>query len=453
MTPPTKVSAPTTSSARLSQWPRFQLITANTSAASPPSATAKNAGVLDDLQTIVALGLGALPRLRHEHGAARRDHFVAGQHDLHARLAILADEDLSGRRRRWSSRCARRASSGPRCAAAMRAGSRPNCSRTARCASASAASRVEVGAGGAFRQPMPDLPDLAVADHGDPPFLGPVGDVAVEAGKAHLPQWRRQRVAGQRAIGVGTRLAPDEALRQALAGARRPRPDAGEAPPFRAERDAAFAKRGNGRGLGARAVDAQRRHVRRERACRQARRAKPARPSHGNARCSSAARAPTGSARCALDRPGGRGRRRAATRRSTARRAVRATHPACQRRTPTTVSGIAAAAITSAALDPCARRVDQEQRNRKQRQIEERMQQDRRQQPEAQEDERPQRSPAAAVRPAANTPEGPDSWRARRRTPPPAAPPQRRSSACAGRNARQAARPSRAGSRGTRIPP
>ena len=46
---------------------------------------------------------------------------------------------------------------------------------------------VEVRARRGFGQPMPNLPDFAIADDGDPPFLGALQDIAIEAGKAHFP--------------------------------------------------------------------------------------------------------------------------------------------------------------------------------------------------------------------------------------------------------------------------
>ena len=57
---------------------------------------------------------------------------------------------------------------------------------------------------------------LAVAGHRDAPLLGALRDVAVEPREAHVPQRRRERVADERAIGLRTRLAPDERVPLAL---------------------------------------------------------------------------------------------------------------------------------------------------------------------------------------------------------------------------------------------
>ena len=180
----------------------------------------------------------------------------------------------------------------------------------------------EVRARRTFGQPVPHLPDLAIADHGDAPFLGPFHDVAVEAGKAHVPHRRRKRVAGESAISVRTRLAPDKALREALSQLSAAGADVGEVSPSRAEHNAPFAKRRDGCGFGARAIDSQRRHIRREWRARYPRRAVRPRPAQAT-RAAARRRARRPFPREFARRRGAPRRPMAAMRRSTTRRAVR----------------------------------------------------------------------------------------------------------------------------------
>ena len=116
-----------------------------------------------------------------------------------------------------------------------------------------------------LRATVPDLPDLAVADHGNVPLFRAVGNVALKAGETHVQSGGASVVPASARKASGTGFAPDKSLRRTLAQFAGPRPDAGETFPLRIEHDAALLQFGNGRGLGARAIDAQRRHVRRER--------------------------------------------------------------------------------------------------------------------------------------------------------------------------------------------
>ena len=74
--------------------PRIQLCTPATSAASAARANSQGAGHLRDLHASRTLALGAQPRLRHVHEAARAGDLVAGKRvTAHSRLAVLADVD------------------------------------------------------------------------------------------------------------------------------------------------------------------------------------------------------------------------------------------------------------------------------------------------------------------------------------------------------------------------
>ena len=63
-------------------------------------------GEPDDLQAVVALALGARPRLRHVHEASGARDFVAGNGHGVTRFTACADDDRADRRRRTTNRCA-----------------------------------------------------------------------------------------------------------------------------------------------------------------------------------------------------------------------------------------------------------------------------------------------------------------------------------------------------------
>ena len=87
------VTPPIAKNARRSKWPRFHDRTAKTSAASATSATRTSALVRNSWFASLAIEFRAPPFLRYEHRAAHRNHLVAGDHHLVARLAASADGD------------------------------------------------------------------------------------------------------------------------------------------------------------------------------------------------------------------------------------------------------------------------------------------------------------------------------------------------------------------------
>ena len=94
-----------------------------------------------------------------------------------------------------------------------------------------------------LRQRVTKGADRAISCDRDAPLLRTLRDVPAEGREAHIPHRRRQRSAGQRAIDVWSRLAPDELVPRPLLPIVVRELHHGQALPLGSERDSACGER------------------------------------------------------------------------------------------------------------------------------------------------------------------------------------------------------------------
>ncbi|HET7607289.1 MAG TPA: hypothetical protein VFL84_01315, partial [Gammaproteobacteria bacterium] len=337
-----------------------------------------------DLQPVVALALGTRPRFRHVHEAAHSRDDIAGDGDGVARFAARTDDDA------WCAEHERPV--GARRALLLvgrderelvridfeRRRERPARERQRRLTR-------QARTGARLGNRVRERAHAPIVGDRDTPFLCALDDVAVEFRIAHFPHRRREDRPHEAAVGVGTRLAPHELVPCPLPGLLARELHGREALPFGRQRHAARGERRVGGGDGVRPGKPQRRNVRAERRKHGPR--TDARDTQHRQRALERARDPARGERV--------GDRAIVGVRAGAPRAI-AQYVGQFRPAP----GLPAAQDDDRERDErgdhderllraCARRVDQEERNRKEREVERRVQQDRGQQAEAQEDQRP----------------------------------------------------------------